>query len=302
MGAPPVSAAPSATAADVEQRLLQGLDLAGCELRYGHYASIRFGSVQLAGRDLRGAVFQDADLGGADLRAVEAVRAVFTKARLVRADLRGANLCDAVLLSADLTGADLRGCRLTPDTRLHGATVKGARIDLQSLRMLGPELGGLTQADLAEMEVHDDLATLTRGFGGFWAQLHLLAVTIFLMPYLVFMLRRYVEAQTQPCQTDCAPLREALWHYIVTGGTPGAVDGIGLGIFVLLLIYNGFRASLVFKEGSLRLAASATGQPAVFELKGYWAFAFRACQMLFWLNLVLIAVHAYSFLDTPVHG
>ena len=282
------------------ERLYRGnADLRTLNLRDGAFDRIVLPKARLDGADLRRANFQAADLSGASLMGVEAVRASFTQAKLAGADLRGADLTDASLLSADLTAADLRGVSFSPYSNLKGAKVGGAKIDRQALRRLGPLRGGLTDGDIASMEVHDDLVKLTTGFGGFWSTLHLLAASIFLLPYLAFLVRRYIEAQLLPC-TDCVPLRETLWQYIVTGGRAGGTDCFALVIFGLLLAYNIFRTSLVYKAQSLRLAEAASGIAKVYVLDGYWRIAYYGCQVLVWFNLALVLLHAYQFLDTPV--
>lgn len=274
-------------------------DLRSLLLADGQYDAVELPGATLDTLDLRRTNFQDAKLQGGSLRSVVAVRAIFTKADLSNADLRGADLRDASFNSADLTGTDVRGCSFSAGTNLNGAKVRGAKIDRQALRMLGVKRGGLTEGDIASMEIHDDLVKLTTGFGGFWSVLHLLAVTIFLIPYISFGLRKYIEAQLVLCQ-DCVPLREAIWQYVVSGGKPGGQDTIGIIIFVLLLAYNIFRASLVYKAQSLRLAESAAGFSTMFTLRGYWRIAYYGCQILVWLNLALVALHAYQLLGTPV--
>jgi hypothetical protein len=299
-----MSEAPQAKAASNDEltaHYAKTKDLRSLCLRDGSYSGVQIPDACLEGMDLRRTVFQDADLSRAHLVGALAVRSVLTKAKFVGADLRNADLRDAQLNAADLTAADVRGCSFTPETNLNGATIQSLKIDRQALRMLGDRHGGLTAADLAAIEIHDDRVKLTTGFGGFWSLLHLTAATIFLLPYVVFGVRRYVAAQLVPCQEpDCVSLREAIWQYIVTGGQGADVDWVAVAIFGLLLAYNVFRASLVYKVRSLSLFESAVGLPRHFALRGYWWLAYYGCQTLVWLNLLLVLIHAYHFLDTPV--
>jgi hypothetical protein len=267
----------------------------------GQYDGIALSGCNLEALDLRRTNFQDAHLDNANLRAVVAVRAIFTKANLADSDLRGSDFRDARFNGAKLQGADLRGCCFSTGTNLNGAQVGGAKIDRQALRMLGANRGGLTDGDIASMHIHDDLVKLTTGFGGFWSVLHLLALSIFILPYAAFAVRKYIEAQVVVCTTECIPLREAIWAYIASGGRPGGQDNIALVIFSLLLVYNFFRATLVYKAQSLRLAESVAGFPTMFTLRGYWRIAYYGCQILVWVNLALVLVHAFNFLDMRVH-
>jgi len=296
----PLTTASTAAAREVlEAQFATSKDLRSLLLADGQYDGISLPGCNLDTLDLRRANFQDARLEGATLRTVIGVRAIFTKAVLTGSDLRGSDLRDASFNSANLEGADLRGCSFSAGTNLKGAVVRKAKMDRQALRMLGAKRGGLTEGDIASMEIHDDLVKLTTGFGGFWSVLHLLAVSIFLFPYVAFAVRKYLEAKVVPC-VDCVPLREAIWHYAVTGGRTTGQDTLALVIFILLLAYNIFRASLVYKAQSLRLAESVAGFPTMFTMRGYWILAYYGCQTLVWLNLTLVAIHAYRLLDTPV--
>jgi uncharacterized protein YjbI with pentapeptide repeats len=120
---------------------------------------------RLDGVVLRRTNFQEANLSGSSLVGVDATRAIFTKANLSGVNLQTANLQDAALNSANLSDADVRGCSFTPHTNLNGATVTGLKIDRRALRMLGETHGGLTDANLAELNIYDDQAKLTTHFG-----------------------------------------------------------------------------------------------------------------------------------------
>jgi hypothetical protein len=299
--APPAAAPPPTARLEVEAQYAKNKDLRSLALSDGTYDGIQIPQARLDGLDLRRANLQDANLTGANLSRSQAIRAVLTKAQLVGADLRSADLRDAQLNSADLSRADVRGCWFSPATNLKGTRVTGLKIDRRALRMLGADHGGLTAADLADLEVDDDQVKLTTSFGGFWTVLHLLAVTLFLLPYVAFLVRRYVTAQLLPCvPPDCVTLRGALWEYIVSGGRNEGIDWLALALFVLIFLYNVFRASLVYKARSLKLTEEAAGIPRSFVLRGYWRVAYYGCQGLVWLNLSLVLWHVYHFLGTPV--
>jgi hypothetical protein len=292
----------SASPAEVNAQYKKSRDLRSLDFHDGNYDQISLNKAVLDGANLSRSVFQDAALAEVSLRKVNGTRAIFIKADLTGADLTEGNWSDTDFTSAILKGADLRGCTFTPQTRLNSAQVSGMYIDLHSLRMLGDSRGGLTTADLATLNITDDQAKLITSFGGFWTTLHVLAIAIFLTPYLVFAIRRYIAAQLRHCLpgADCVPLREALWDHILTGGIPGSVDIVALGLFLLLLLYNILRISLVFKARTLELAEHARKIPARFVLRKYWWFAYYACQVLVWLNISLALLHAYHFLGTLV--
>jgi hypothetical protein len=207
-------------------------DLRSLRLIDGHYDRLSLPEALLAGAQLFRTILQDSDLTGADLRQVCARRAVCINTTFKNANLSESDWTDADLSHADLESADLRGCILTPGTSLKDAKVAGAKIDSRSLKMLGDKRGGLTEADVAKMIVTDDQTRLATSFGGFWTTLHLVALTLFISPYLIFGIRRYVTAQFVTClPKDCISLRSALWDYIITGGNGSARDRISITLF-----------------------------------------------------------------------
>jgi hypothetical protein len=276
-------------------------DLRGLNLVDGQYTKLVLPGALLDGVELFRTVLQEADLSNASVRGVHAVRAICVSANFRGADLTDGNWAHADLSYADLRDADLRGCNLSPQTNLKGAQVSGMRIDLQSLRMLGAQRGGLTEGDLATLEISDDQTKLTASFGGFWTTLHVLAFTLFLLPYVIFCIHRYIASWLTNCQVhECVPLRQALGHYIVTGGAGDEIDWLALILFFLLLAYNAFRISLVYKARALGLNERASGIRRNFHLAGYWRWAYEGVHILIWINLTLAMVHIYHFLAIPV--
>jgi hypothetical protein len=270
----------------------------------GDYNGAQLPSARLEAADLTRSEWQDADLRGARLAYAKLRRASFTKALLQQADLRGADLRGADFTAADLRRADLRGCQMDRHTQFLGAMVDGASIDRHSLRQLGPSFGGLSEADRALMQVHDDAITLAMHFGGWQARLHLAAVLLFLLPYADFTLRTVVATRLAGCAqaTDCLPMAMALWHQVRTGGRGDATDALGLAIFGLLLALNGLRVALLWRAQRHRAEELASGLPRHLQLNGPWRVMFKAWRVLIWVNVVLIAGHLMHWLQVPVRS
>jgi len=290
-----------ATIEEIYARYERDRDLRTLKLRDGQYDGIEIPGALLSGVDLRRSNFQDSDLSGAELTCVRATRALFTKADLSGADLRSSNFTDAQFNAATLDSADFRGCTLSPDTNLKDASVKKLKMDRRTLSMLGASRGGMTDAALAQLEIDDDRAKLTTHFGGFWTRLHLMAVVIFALPFVLFVLRKIAGAAFAPCTQDCTSLGSALLRYMLTGGNEASANFTAISIAVLLLIYNVLRGTLVYKEHSLALADKARGIPQDFQLTGYWWLAYRGTQALFWVNLTLLLTHIYQLFSIQVH-
>jgi uncharacterized membrane protein YtjA (UPF0391 family) len=277
-------------------------DLRGLTLDDGDYASIgSLNGANLESCSLFRTIFQSADLSGAKLRGVQAERMVcigttFTGADLGNADLNNTDFSSATLTNADLRGSNLQGCNFT------GANVSGMRIDRRGLRQLGAEYGGLTVADISSLRIDDPRAELATGFGGIWGVSHLLAAILFILPYLIFLLRTYLAALATPCAEGetCEKLRDLLWLYIKTGGRGEGTDWLALLLFSLLLVYTVFRLSLVAKEHQLSVQEQATGIPIDFRFEGYWSVARGGCKPLAVLSLLLACLKAWEFLAVEV--
>lgn len=277
--------------------------VSGAMLMNGKFDGADLSEAAFKGLDLEGSNFQQAILSKGNLRGAKVRFGKFTSANLTGADLRFADLRDAEFISAKLDGADLRGARFTPHTKLQNASVENAKIDRQSLRMLGPAMGGLTLADVATMKVEDDQAKLVVNFGGYWSGIHLFAAAVFFSPYVAFAVQHYVLSLLHPCTVPvmCRPLWEVTLHYALSNGYQDRM--LTVIIFVLLLLYNAFRVTLVYKAQALQWREESTGVPqhfSLWEAPWYWGVAYYACSILLWVNLVLVLYHTHGYLQTPV--
>jgi hypothetical protein len=277
-------------------------DLRALILRDGHYDGVDIPEARMDGLDLRRSIFQEANLANASLIGVDATRAIFTKADLTGAKLARACFNDTQLNAAKLDGADFRGGTFSQGTNLRGASVTGLKINQRTLRMLNSERGGMSEAHQAELHVYDDQAKLLSHFGGFWNTLQLIGLALFVLPYVLFVLRKLIAEKAVPCDKDCTSLGHAMWTYIATGGTGVHYDVFALVTFLLLLIYNVFRGTLVFKASTLKLASETSGVPVDYVPSGYWWIAYQGARALVWVNLALALWHLIDLFMIPVHA
>lgn len=299
----PPDEANTATTDEIKTAYEKNKDISGLNFQDGTYASstLELKNARLDGANLFRANFNNLDMSGASLLGVKAERMVCIGTNFYGADFRHAVLDGADFTSADLRNADLRGAS-TSGMKLNGAKVKGMKIDRHGLLSLGQSCGGLSDADKAALEVEDDKLNLALSFGGFWTFLHMLAAAIFIAPYAVFGVTRFIAAKTVDCNvaTACEPLRDALIHYIISGGTGDGFDGFSLTIFFMLLSFHGLRLALVYKLNRLDLTEMTTGLPQIFVLEGIWYWLYHSCQILKWVNFPLVLLNAYMFMDTAV--
>ncbi|MCH9729840.1 MAG: pentapeptide repeat-containing protein [Actinomycetia bacterium] len=107
---------------------LNGMNLAGLELRGANFVEANLGGANLTGIDLRQ---QNATPVAPGQPAIPTVRTLLSGANLCNAVLTGANLQYAFLINANLTGADLTFARLRGAV-LNGSDLSGATMPAEA--------------------------------------------------------------------------------------------------------------------------------------------------------------------------
>src|SRR5207247_10307369 len=108
------------------------------------------------------------------------------------------------------------GVVVDDDTGFQNAEVDGCRIERHVLERLN-NYGDLTRGRLMTMVIVDPVVTLRSYYSGFWQWIHVMALTLFLAPYVVFVAREYALASFH-IAGDSITLLHALGRYIWTGG------------------------------------------------------------------------------------
>lgn len=267
-----------------------------------------FGVPELSPPDLSHADLSGLDLVGFNLSGVKFNGADLSKAILVDTDLSNAKLNQTNLESAgfggaNLSNANLRGATLK-NTRFDGCNVDGCTIERLGLESL-VDYGGLTKGQRMKMVIVDDAATLRRSYTGFWQWIHLIALIIFLTPYLWFVGENYAEASfTQP--QNGVKLWRALLTYIWNGGE-NLTEGYKLNLwpftaFIVAAIYNLLRFFLLWKAKSLELEEQVRGLPANFSFEHHmiWKRFYISMNVLFWFSILSILISIGHFMNQYV--
>jgi uncharacterized protein YjbI with pentapeptide repeats len=382
--------------ARLHQAKCEGINLAGADLKGAdlsnadlHRANLREGPAPegpprkkkdgeegAVQADLEGAILRRIDLRGTNLSHLDFSGADFSGANLEGAVLtwsllRGADLSGTNLGQADLRDADLFGANLDAGTVMRRARVKNCKIDRHSLESLD-DYGGLTPGDRMIMDISDGVVVLRSHYSGFWQWIHLLALIVFIFPYVWFVFAKWTSAQfgagdighgvkvvlheAMPEMVDEPekkhvpeiPLWEALLRYIYAGGHPGPVhehvegetdcpavdpapamltleDGtqrppteaeleafrpgwrtgwciapLAFSLFCFSFIYNLMRLVMLWKTKNLELRQEATGLPVPFSTLGVWGALLKSMTIGFIINVVVVLMHSYHFLQEPI--
>jgi uncharacterized protein YjbI with pentapeptide repeats len=217
-------------------------------------------------------VFKNSNLRGEDLSYI-----VLRRARFVG----NTDLAHARLNNADLSGSDLLGAAIHSSTVLLGARVVGCKIRRRQLERLS-DYGGLTKGDRMDMDVQDPVARLRSAYSGFWQWFHIIALAIFLSPYLWFLAEQWSVARFNEVEASASvTLGEALARYIYNGGVDwqsGFSFHVSFVSFLVLMVYNVIRAVFLWKTKQLELDEQARGTPVDFnldEIRFGWGWWFK---------------------------
>ena len=220
--------------------------------------------------DLEWAKLNQADLSGALLHVAH-----LSKAHLSGANLKGAHLEGAILSETSLQRADLTGAKFDSKTDLERARVEGCKVERHQLERL-EGYGGLTTGAMMDMEIEDGVVTLRASYSGFMQWVHLVALAVFLFPYVWFIVSQWSKARfvsagqsVFPEADGQMPLWKALSYFIYNGGLEWQI-GPSLhwtfGLFILMFVYNALRTVLLWKTKSLENYQTASGLRANFSL------------------------------------
>ncbi|MEM8782588.1 MAG: hypothetical protein AAGE65_06975 [Planctomycetota bacterium] len=188
---------------------------------------------------------------------------------------RGCDIRGVSFANANLEGAEFIRCEGDHTSSFLGVhNVEECAIDRYTLSSLGSDRGGLTTAQQQKMILHDPVVEMRKRFSGFWRLTHALLISLFLAPYLWFLLCRYYAAtigdQTFPEGTTTS-IAWALVRFILTGGDGWWRNDWSVSVpaalsFMFVFVYQCVRAILLFKTQQLESYEKLHGLPANFEI------------------------------------
>jgi uncharacterized protein YjbI with pentapeptide repeats len=319
---------------DLSDAILLRANLSGANLE-----SANMNKVVLRGANLSGANLTHATLTRADLNAEDVYLSSFSERNVargrggfsVRAKLRytimdGAVLREAVLVHSefrhasmrdvrieganlqltDLRHCDLRGAKANSATTMNLAQVEGARFSKFTLASMN-SLGGLTVGELGSAQIDDDVAKLRASYSGFWQWIHLIALSLFVSPYMAFIAEQWIKSRfTQGLlYRESISLGEAVLRFALTGVSPQAgpwnVNWSQVFMFAYLFVYNVLRVVVLWKTKKLELNEHVMGFPQAFHLRGGWALAYVVLKWGMIGNIGIVLVHSLHFLRQEVY-
>ncbi len=271
------------------------LSLRFAELEEGTFRSSRILRLDSTGARFSGTKFIDCEFNAisseSSLSQVVFRRCTFRRCRFHGVDLRGTKFEEGSLLeNCDLTGAEVGD-----GTTFSGADLKNCTIDRYTLEMLSPE--AVTRAQVRTLKIDDPFARMRVAFSGLMRNIHVMALLLFLAPYVVFVIENYIKSRFSAGRI---PLYEKLYWFALTAGDFTTVKPSQICIITFLLIYNVLRGILVFKTNVLEMEHASTNAVPRFFLKGGWGAMFLAFEIGFFVNVSLVLFHTFRFMNVKV--
>jgi hypothetical protein len=303
---------------DFSQLRLVNATFEKCELETGNFHKSDLTGVLFKRCTLTAMKFDNATVSGGRFEDCNISHGELRRSKLIGANFTRCNLRSAAFTESDLTGASFSAVdvnRSTTFQNLNGCN--GCRIDRFVLACLGESNGSLTDGNLMEMTVVDDVAQLRQQFGGIWGQLQALSLIVFVFPYFWFLIRQWSVAKfvTPHLKGETMALWEAMARFIVRGGvdwrSSWAINWLPFLTFLLILAYNVVRGVLLWKTKKLETEQQVKGLPALFSMEQpiaipggkslrVWHWLYQANRYGFWLSFILIMLNAWHFLTMRI--
>ena len=293
---------------------VEGLDLSRANLTRSDFEGVHFVDCDFKGADLSnsnvsGCVFESCTFGVSALGIDKAKRDSSSSAqkalRRMAASFRGTRAFGTVFRRSGMSYADLRELLVDEGTRFERVGMVGTVITKSVLERMH-DFGGLSLARRATMVIEDDVALLRQSFSGFWNVVHLLALAVFLAPYIWFLAKMWTRAQVGESiafEGATISLWQCLIHFIASGGSDWremAPRALPLILFAIALSFNALRGVLFAKTKLVENREAVTGVSSGFVLRGAWKGMYVGYRILSFVALVAIIWHTGLFLAKPV--
>ena len=243
------------------------------------------------------------DLPNVDLRMFDISSKDFAGFNLSKGDFRECNISGTNFRGADLTDSDFRGVDFDELPNFEGARLRGVTLDRHLASVLVDKYD-FSPLALRELKIVDPIVDLQRAFFGYKQWIHLIAVLAFVAPYLAFLFAHwFTSLRVDPAVADTISLWTALLRYGFNGGTrvhEGFFFHWSFLVTLFTLAYITARSVLLWKAKELEIFERTTLIPSSFSLSGAWVYLFQFARIGFWINLALVALHTYHFLNTSV--
>jgi uncharacterized protein YjbI with pentapeptide repeats len=233
--------------------------------------------------------------------------------------------------NASFSNVDLTLFKFNTETRFRSCQFDGVTMSRFQLSCMN-NYGGLSpsqRSQSSQIKIICDVAELRMNFGGWLNTVHLMSLIAFLLPYAWFIVVKWISNTRWhgEATVDQEQKEELFWQFLkfIWHGKPStvwaALPSISFYFFLVFLIYNAIRATLLWKTMKLEHEEHVLGVPANFSLVGkskpnpdggrirqirdslakhQWNFLFQIYRWGFYVSVLCAIGHTLCFLFTRV--
>lgn len=185
-----------------------------------------------------------------------------------------------------------------PAFRFDSVTIRNCEITKASLLTLEDKRGGLTQANLAEFKIIDEVGDVRRRFHGINRLIHWVSLGSFLLPMAGFVALKSWQHALAPDKEGSLLIMQLL-RYIVSGyetSSRWTFDLTFMGVFVLNLGYQLARVTLLSRLQTIEADEAIREAPSPISIRVWWcSWAIPFVHYGAWFALGLFIVNCILF-------
>ena len=290
---------------DLQNADFSGLTFKGIDFNRSRIDHAKFNDATLVGCSFKNRSMASMEFVEAVLIDVDLANAIIVNTKFNQAKLRKVSFHETTLRNVDLSNATLIAPIFNSTTKIENCTWFETSVDRYTKEYL---IHYLSQGQLMDLDVNDDLAKLKSRFSGIWMWSHVIALILFSLPYLWFVASQWsLSFMSEGVESleKSITLLEAIARYIWNGGenwkSGWNLNFLSFSSFCGFLIYNTFRFILLWKTKTLETEEAVSGLPVKFSLTGFWSNLFNWTTKIFpWIAVPLLLYNTWHFLMRPV--
>ena len=227
-------------------------------------------------------------------------------------DFTGSNLKGVKFERSSIVGTNFLESHFSTKTKFNDCDeISDLLIDSSTLNNLNDDIGGLSQSQLSQMEIENHFVVLSSSFSGFKKIIHWIALILFFLPYLYFLIRCWLISMNSTVFTipkywsgveinSSTTIGGLMIEYILSYGQMNGEISKFLLIPIFMLLFNVARGCIVLKTMNLELQQKITGLPVSFRFKKWVWWKFLIVKYGTYLYGGVSLVHFILFLNTPI--
>ena len=236
-------------------------------------------------------------------RSTEFKQCNFEHAKIRAADFQKADLRTCDFSKSDLVWSNLKDVYLGRETVFHKAILFRTIFNKTGIACLSKD-SGLSSNTTKQMYIIDDLGVLKKNFSGINGLFHSVGFTVFILPYLLFLLSLLSYDKVARMLSvyhkldgivalEYKPIYKSLYLFLCEQG---------LWLVIFMIFYNVLRMYLVYQTKKYEEMEKINGYLLDFQFKDnrHMQIGHYVVKLLWYINIIVLSVHTYRFITSPV--